>query len=92
MRGEYEEDAQEELMDAQNALQMLNYELKSILKNKNTQLQYRSLSYVTDMWFDSRFMDCLVHSQISRVQRKISKAIRQVESIRRELVSLYHSG
>jgi len=86
------EEAEQEIRNAKNALQILNCELRDILGNGNMRLEFTKLASVVDMWFDSGFMDCLVHSQIGRVQKRIGKAIKQVEGIRRELVVLYNRG
>lgn len=84
------EDAEQELMNAQDALQSLNDELKNLLSNRETQLQFTKLASVADMWFDSGFMDCLTHLQIGKVQKGIDRAVRRVASIRRELVGIYN--
>ncbi|MGN0513449.1 MAG: hypothetical protein ACI4GD_04150 [Lachnospiraceae bacterium] len=78
-------DADSELQIAQNALQNMNIELQDLLGNKTVQLNYKSLASAFDLWVESDFMDCLVHLQIGRAQKKIRQAIKQVEAIRREL-------
>lgn len=82
-------DAEQEIVNAQSALQSLNYELKWILRNKDVQLASNKLASVADMTFNSKVMDSLVHLQIGKSQHQISKAIRQVESVRQELVRMY---
>jgi len=81
-------EADMELQNAQNALQMLNIELRNLSNNKSVQLKYGKLASVIDMWFDSEFMDGLVHLQINKAQKRIRKAITQVETIKRELQRL----
>ena len=63
----------------------MNNELKALLCNKSVRLKAVKLSSAIDMWFDSDFMDCLVHMQINKVRKNIRRAIAQVEAIRREL-------
>lgn len=82
------EEAEQEIRIAQDAIEDLNNELKTLLGNKSVQLKAVKLSSAIDMWFDSDFMDCLVHMQINKVRKNIRRAIAQVETIRRELERL----
>lgn len=81
-------DAEQELLVAESAIENMNTELRNLMQNKSIQLKSIKLSSVLDLWFDSQFMDCLVHMQINKVQKKIKRAISQVESIKRELQRL----
>ncbi len=81
-------DAEQELRIAQNALENMNFELRNLMQNKAIHLKAVKLSSVIDFWFDSQFMDCLVHMQINKVQKQIKRAISQVEAIKRELQRL----
>lgn len=77
-----------ELFTAQDAIEDLNNELKTLLGNKSVQLKAVKLSSAIDMWFDSDFMDCLVHMQINKVRKNIRRAIAQVEAMKQELERL----
>lgn len=81
-------DAEQELRIAQAALESMNFELKNLMQNKTIHIKAVKLSSVIDFWFDSQFMDCLVHMQINKVQKQIKRAISQVEAIKRELKGL----
>lgn len=81
-------EAEQELRIAQAALESMNFELRNLMQNKSVQLRAVKLSSVIDFWFDSQFMDCLVHMQINKVQKQIKRAISQVEAIKRELQRL----
>ena len=82
------EDAEYEIRIAGQALDSLNMELDAIKRSKSVHLQSSRLTSVIDLWFDSGFMDCITHLQIDKVRRKIRRAIRQVEAIKRELHSI----
>lgn len=70
------------------ALNDLNAELRELSKNKTVQLKYARLATAIDLWFDDGFLDALTHLQINKAQKRISKAITQVENIKRELRKL----
>lgn len=78
-------DAEQELAEAQSALENLNEGLRMLSMNGRIRLEYTRLASAIELWFDSGFMDCLVHLQINKVQKRINKAIRQVEDVKREL-------
>ena len=79
------EDAEQEVRVAQQALEDLNTELNTILRDRKIRLQYDRLASAIDLWFDSGFLDCLTHLQIEKAQKRIRSAIRQVEDVKREL-------
>ncbi len=79
------EDAEQEVRVAQQALEDLNTELHTILRDRKIRLQYDRLASAIDLWFDSGFLDCLTHLQIEKAQKRIRSAIRQVEDVKREL-------
>lgn len=81
-------EADVDIQQAQNALDSLNAELRSLANNKSIQLKYGRLAAELDMWFDDGFLDALTHLQINKAQKCIGKAITQVENIRRELSKL----
>lgn len=81
-------EADVDIQQAQNALDSLNAELRSLANNKSIQLKYGRLAAEIDMWFDDGFLDALTHLQINKAQKCIGKAITQVENIRRELSKL----
>lgn len=81
-------EADVDIQQAQNALDSLNAELRSMANNKSIQLKYGRLAAEIDMWFDDGFLDALTHLQINKAQKYIGKAITQVENIRRELSKL----
>ena len=81
-------EADVDIHQAQNALDSLNAELRSLANNKSIQLKYGRLAAEIDMWFDDGFLDALTHLQINKAQKCIGKAITQVENIRRELSKL----
>lgn len=81
-------EADAEVRQAQMALNDLNAELHELSKNKTVQLKYARLATAIDLWFDDGFLDALTHLQINKAQKRISKAITQVENIRRELRKL----
>lgn len=80
--------ADAEIQQAQNALQCLNAELRMLQRKKNVQLKYARLASVIEMWIDDGFFDALTHRQINKAQKRIGRAITQVENIRRELRKL----
>ena len=79
------EDAEQEVRVAQQALEDLNTELHTFLRDRNLRLQYDRLASAIDLWFDSGFIDCLTHLQIGKAQKRIRNAIRQVEDVKQEL-------
>ncbi len=81
-------EADVDMQYAQNALRNLNAELQTLAKNKNIKLKYSSLATAIDIWIDDGFLDALTHLQINKAQKRISRAINQVENIRRELRKL----
>ena len=81
-------EADVDIQQAQNALDSLNAELRSLANNKSIQLKCGRLAAEIDMWFDDGFLDALTHLQINKAQKCIGKAITQVENIRRELSKL----
>lgn len=78
-------EADVDMQYAQNALRNLNAELQTLAKNKNIKLKYSRLATAIDIWIDDGFLDALTHLQINKAQKRISRAINQVENIRREL-------
>lgn len=81
-------EADVDIQQAQNALDSLNVELRSLANSKSIQLKYGRVAAEIDMWFDDGFLDALTHLQINKAQKCIGKAITQVENIRRELSKL----
>lgn len=77
-----------DMQQAQNALDSLNAELQVLQKNKCVKLKYGRLATAIDMWIDDGLFDALTHLQINRAQKRIARAITQVENIRRELRKL----
>lgn len=75
--------AEQEIKNAQLAVNKLNDELKELINNK---VSSGALLSVIDIWFDSKFADVLVHFHISKVQKNINTAIDQITDIRKELV------
>lgn len=82
-------EADVEIQQAQIALGSLNAELRILQKNKCVQLKYSRLATVIDMWIDDGFWDALTHLQINRAQKRIKKAIMQVENIKRSLKDIW---
>ena len=74
-----------DMQQAQNALDSLNAELQVLQKNKSVQLKYGRLATAIDMWIDDGLFDALTHLQINKAQKRIARAITQVEHIQREL-------
>lgn len=74
-----------DMQQAQNALDSLNAELRVLLKKRSVQLKYDRLATAIDMWIDDGLFDALTHLQIDKAQKRIARAITQVENIRREL-------
>lgn len=74
-----------DMQQAQNALDSLNAELQVLQKNKSVQLKYGRLATAIDMWIDDGLFDALTHLQINKAQKRIARAITQVENIQREL-------
>lgn len=81
-------EADVDMQQAQNAVDSLNAELRSLANNKSIQLKYGRLAVAIDMWFDDGFLDALTHLQINKAQKRIGRAITQVENIKRELRNL----
>lgn len=79
-----------EIQQAQNTLESLNAELRILSKNKSAQLKYGRLATAIDIWIDDGFLDALTHLQINKAQKRIKRAIAQVEMIRKELVAHYN--
>lgn len=77
-----------DMQQARNALDSLNAELRVLQKNKSVQLKYGRLATALDMWIDDGLFDALTHLQINKAQKRIARAITQVENIRRELRKL----
>ena len=82
------DEAESAIQIAQAALEDLNQELKKLNNNIRIQLRYGKISSVFDMVINSNFLDGIVHLQINKAQRSISRTIKQVENIRRELRAL----
>ena len=74
-----------EMRQAQNAIDNLNAELRVLQKNKSVQLKYGRLATAIDLWIDDGLLDALTYLQINKAQKRIARAITQVENIRREL-------
>ena len=81
-------DADVEIQQAQNALGSLNAELRMLSRNKSVWLKYGRLASAIDMWIDDGVLDVLTHLQINKVQKRVRKAIMQVNEIHKELVEL----
>ena len=77
-----------DMQQAQNALDSLNAALGVLKEKGNLQLKYGRLATAIDMWIDDGLFDALTHLQINKAQKRIAKAITQVEKIRRELRKL----
>ena len=77
-----------DMQQAQNALDSLNTELRVLQKKRSVQLKYGRLATAIDMWVDDGMFDALTHLQIDKAQKRIARAIKQVENIRRELQKL----
>ena len=77
-----------DMQQAQKALESLNAELRVLQKKRSVQLKYGRLATAIDMWIDDGLFDALTHLQINKAQKRIAKAITQVEKIRRELRKL----
>ena len=77
-----------DIQQAQNALDSLNAALGVLKEKGNLQLKYGRLATAIDMWIDDGLFDALTHLQINKAQKRIAKAITQVEKIRRELRKL----
>ena len=77
-----------DMQQAQNALDSLNAELRVLQKKRSVQLKYGRLATAIDMWIDDGLFDALTHLQINKAQKRIARAITQVENIRRKLRKL----
>ena len=78
-------EADVDIQCVQNAVNCLNDELRNLSRNKNVRLQYGRLATAIDLWIDDGFLDALTHLQINKAQKRINRAIRNIEDIRREL-------
>lgn len=81
-------EADGDMKKAQKALESLNTELRILSKNKSVQLRYGRLATAIDIWIDDGFFDALTHRQINKAQKRIMRAITQVENVQRELRKL----
>lgn len=81
-------EADVEIQQAQDALQSLNFELRVLKNNKSIQLKYGRLAAAIDIWIENDFFDVLTHLQINKAQKRIRRAMKQVENIRSELGEL----
>lgn len=81
-------EADVDVQQAQKALDSLNAELRVLQKKRSVQLKYGRLATAIDMWIDDGVFDALTHLQINKAQKRIARAITQVENIRRELQKL----
>ena len=81
-------EADADMQQAQNALESLYKELRILSANKRIQLKYGRLATAIDMWIDDGLFDALTHLQIDNALKRITRAITQVENIRRELRKL----
>ncbi len=81
-------EADMEMQQAQTALERLTKELRILSKNKSICLKYGHLATAIDMWIDDGIFNVLTHLQINKAQKRIARAIAQVENIRRELGKL----
>lgn len=77
-----------DMQQAQNALDSLNAKLRVLQKKRSVQLKYGRLATAIDMWIDDGLFDALTHLQINKAQKRIARAITQVENIRRKLRKL----
>ena len=77
-----------DMQQAQNALDSLNAALGVLKEKGNLQLKYGRLATAIDMWIDDGLFDALTHLQINKAQKRIARAITQVENIQRELRKL----
>ena len=77
-----------DVQQAQKAVDSLNTELRVLQKKRSVQLKYGRLATAIDMWIDDGLFDALTHLQINKAQKRIARAIMQVENIRRELQKL----
>ena len=77
-----------DMQQAQIALDSLNAELRVLQKKRSVQLKYGRLATAIDMWIDGGLFDALTHLQIDKSQKRIARAITQVENIRRKLRKL----
>lgn len=81
-------EADADMQQAQKALESLNAELRVLQKKRSVQLKYGRLATAIDMWIDDGLFDALTHLQINKAQKRIARAITQVENIRRKLRKL----
>lgn len=81
-------EAEQEVINAQNALQNLNYSLRNLLNCKDVRIKFVKLASVADMLSDSNFINGIVQSQINKTRKRIAKAIKQVRLIRGELETI----
>lgn len=78
-----------EVRQAQAALNNMNTELRELSKSSTVQLKYARLATVIELWFDDGVFDAVTHLRINKAQKRISRAITQVEKIKRELRKLF---
>ena len=69
-------------------MESLNAELRVLQKKRSVQLKYGRVATAIDMCVDDGMFDALTHLQIDKAQKRIARAIKQVENIRRELQKL----
>lgn len=77
--------AQESLDEARSRLYIFRNELEDLGKAADFDLDISDFLRFADYFFDDFFSDWMVQSKIRKGQKKIQKAIRQVENIRRQL-------
>ena len=81
-------EAEQYMKNAQDALEVLNEDLRVILQNEHIKLHASRLYSAIDLWFNSGVTDWFVHLNINRMHKRIGKAIKQIEVIQRELKQL----
>ena len=81
-------EADVDVQQAQNALESLNAGLRVLQKKRSVQLKYGRLATAIAMWIDDGLFDALTHLHIDKAQKRIARAITQVENIRRKLRKL----
>lgn len=82
-------EADADIQQAQHALDSLNGELQLLNNDNRIRLKYGQLATVIDMWLDVGFLDVLTDIEISKAQKRIARAIKQVENVRRELMRAF---
>lgn len=81
-------EADVEIGAAQDALEDLNTQLRALKSDKSIKLKGGRLATVIDVWIDNDFLDTITHLQINKAQKRVNKAITQVENIRRKLLKM----